>query len=311
MAYPVAVVQSFVEPGCVEQNRAHAAHLTAEAAARGARLILLPAACISDVFRGAEKLAESIPGRSTDVLAQAAGDAIVALPLLEQSDGKVYGACALAGRSGIRGVARQTHLARDSGGHNSFSDSEVIAAGNELSIFDLDGVRVGILLGFDAEFPEAFRALALRGADIVLAALNCVLPDTNFLCGMAMRNRLPLLVSNRIGFRRVYPAMPEYSAAAMSLLQEKDGSFLQRCKGGSTIIDADGRLLAQPSQESRRDPAPDPAMIAGLPAAALIPSAHFQEEQVLSASLRIDEIRVQRLTSPFIAERREELYRVE
>jgi hypothetical protein len=39
-----------------------------------------------------------------------------------------------------------------------------------------------------------------------------------------------------------------------------------------------------------------------------VPLAHFQEDELLTASFRIDELRLQRLSSPFISERREELY---
>ena len=151
---------------------------------------------------------------------------------------------------------------------------------------------------------EAFRALTLRGADLILVAQNSHEPDARFLSAMAVRNRVPLLVANRLGFRKVYPTVPEFSAGVMSLLQDKDGTFLMRSRGGSMIIDADGRIAAQPAQNVQQDL--EATADARLHEA---PLAHFQEDEILSASFRIDDIRVQRLTSPFISERREELYR--
>ena len=304
MAYPVAVIQMTVDAGDVEQNRQAATRMTAMAVAQGARLVLFPEACISDIYREAAALAEPIPGPTTETIARVAGDAVIALPLLEKgADGNVYSACALVTSSGVAGVARKTHLYRDSTGHDSFRDADVIAPGAELSLFELGDVRIGVAIGFDAEFPEVFRALSLRGADIVLVAQNGLEPDLRYLSAMAMRNRVPLLVANRIGFRKVYPVVPEFSAASMAILQDKGGAFLMRCRGNSAIIDADGRLLAQP----RLNIQTDLDATAGVPFGAA-PVAHFQEDEILTSSFRLEDLRVQRLTSPFIAERHEELY---
>ncbi|HYG78378.1 MAG TPA: carbon-nitrogen hydrolase family protein [Planctomycetota bacterium] len=306
MAYPAAVAQITVEAGDVETNRQTVVRSVGEAAGKGARLIVFPEACISDLYRDAAKFAEAIPGPTTEMVARVAGEAIAAVPLLEKgTDGKVYSSCALISASGVRGVARKTHLHRDSSGHDSFRDADVLSAGSELSVFDLGELRVGILLGFDAEFPEAFRALMLRGADLIVVAQNVLEPDQKFLSAMALRNRVPLLVANRLGFRKVYPAVPEFSAGVMSLLQDKDGTFLMRSRGGSAIFDADGRIAAQPRQNVEAD-------LSATAGARFnpVPIAHFQEDEILTASFRIDDLRVQRLTSPFISERREELYRV-
>jgi len=304
MAFPVAVLQPDVEPGAVEENRQTITRLTAEAAAGGARLIALPEACVCDIYRGAQKLAETIPGPTTDMLQRVAGNAIVALPLLEKKDGNVFSSCALVAADGVKGVARKTHLYRDATGHDAYQDAEVIAAGDKLSVIDLGEIKVGVLLGFDAEFPEAFRTLALRGADLVVVALNTLEPDRAFLSSMALRNRLPLLVANRLGFKKVYPTVPELTAMSQSLLQDKEGAFLARAKGSSVIIDESGRIAAEPGSAAQRDLED----LAGVPERMRIPQAHFQEETTLKASFKLDELRVQRLSTPFIAERREALY---
>ena len=304
MAYPVSVIQATLEPGDVDANRHEIQQLISAAATKGARLIVLPEACISDIFRGAEALAENIPGATTELVQRAAGDAIVAIPILERSGDSIYSTCAFVSKDGVRGIARKTHLYRDASGHDAFRDSEIMKAGAELSIVDLGDANAGVLIGFDAEFPEAFRALAMRGADFIVVALNQIHVDVPFLSAMAVRNRIPLLVANRIGFRRIYPGVPEFSAMAMSLVQDKQGAFLARCRGGSVILDAAGHAMAEPGHHVQRDL----EMIAGAPPAAIIPLAHFQQDEILSASFRIDELRVQRLTSPYFSERRPELY---
>ena len=301
MAFPVAVIQMFIESGDIEQNRQTVTRMVAAAVSGGARLIVFPEACITDINRSSAGLAEPIPGPTTDLVARIAGGAVIALPLLQKDENnRIYSACALISKDRVLGVARKTHLYRDESGHDTFRDSELMAAGNELGMFELGEARVGVLLGFDAEFPEAFRALSLRGADLILVVLNRVEPDHGFLSAMALRNRVPLLVSNRMGFKKIYPAVPEFSASSIALLQDKEGSFLVRCKGSSAIIDADGRTVAQPCQEPLSNP--------DAPAGMAIPLAHFQEEKVLTASFRIEELRVRRMTSPYIAERRVDLY---
>ncbi|HYF49384.1 MAG TPA: carbon-nitrogen hydrolase family protein [Planctomycetota bacterium] len=305
MAYPVAVLQPELEPGAVDENRHAITRMVAEAASSGARLIVLPEACVSDLYREAGKLAEPVPGPSTEMISRVCGSAAVALPLLEKKDGKVFSACVLLNSSGIKGVARKAHLYRDASGHDAYQDAEVLAAGAELSVIDLGETKVGVLLGFDAEFPEAFRTLALGGADVAVVALNTVEPDRAFLSGMALRNRLPLLVANRLGFKKVYPTVPELTAMSQSLLQDKDGAFLARCKGSSVILDENGRVVAEPGAEVQRDL----EELAGVPDRMRIPQAHFQEECTLKASFKLEELRLQRLTTPYIAERREALYR--
>ena len=307
MAFPVAVAQVQVEPGEVDENRLAMIHHAEWAISRGAQLVVFPEACISDIFRGAQAFAETIPGPTTEIAASIAQDSALAIPLLERSpDGKIYSSCALVTREGVQGIARKCHLFHDANGHDLFRDDDVVAPAGELTIFDLGDIRVGVLLGFDAEFPEAFRTHALRGADLIIAPLNCIEPDLPFLTAMASHNRIPLAIANRIGFRKIYPGMPELSAVSLPILQDKERNFVARCKGGSVILDERGRIMAQPQGQT---PGEDASRIAlEAPVGAVVQPSHFQHEEVLSASFRIEELRVQRITSPFFSQRRKALY---
>lgn len=304
MAYPISVVQLDVDYAHSQLNRDAALALASEAIARGARLVVFPEACISDYFRGAESLAETIPGALTDAFSKIAGTATIALPLLEKDrGGSVFSSCAFVNAAGVAGVARKTHLYHDPSGLDGFKDAEIVCAGNELPIIDAGEMRVGVALGFDAEFPEVFRTLALKGADAILVPLNCVEPDIAFLRAMARRNRVAIAVANRIGFKRIYPAAPEFSATATSIVQDKRGEFLIRCKGGSVIIGPDGTIEAAPTAHSTAgDTEPS------IPDRVKIPRGHFQGEEILTASFVIDDLRVQRLTHPLITARRVDLY---
>ena len=56
----------------------------------------------------------------------------------------------------------------DLSGSESYRESATNAPGDELVTFDLDGVRVGLTICYDLRFPELFRILALRGAEVIV-----------------------------------------------------------------------------------------------------------------------------------------------
>ena len=43
-----------------------------------------------------------------------------------------------------------------------------MAAGCELAVVDIEGVKVGLGICYDLRFPELFRLLALRGAELIV-----------------------------------------------------------------------------------------------------------------------------------------------
>ncbi len=47
-------------------------------------------------------------------------------------------------------------------------EEAAFATGSRYTVFDLDGVRAGLLVCFDVEFPESVRALARAGCEVVL-----------------------------------------------------------------------------------------------------------------------------------------------
>lgn len=91
---------------------------------------------------------------------------------------------------------------------------------------ELAGLRVSLLICFDVEFPEAVRAAAVAGADVVLAptALAAGFDDVPqvLLRARALENGVALAYANHTG--------------------EEDGLVLG---GGSVIVGPDGGLLAE------------------------------------------------------------------
>jgi len=95
----------------------------------------------------------------------------------------------------IVGSYRKTHLFG--------SERETYVAGNELLIVDLDGVRAGIMICFDVEFPEVARALVKAGANLLVTISANMDPFGRdhdvFATVRALENSVPHLYVNQVG----------------------------------------------------------------------------------------------------------------
>jgi predicted amidohydrolase len=115
-----------------------------------------------------------------------------------ERDGEaLYNTAVLVGPQGCRGRYRKLHLFKH--------EKDFFQPGNlGLPVFDCGPARVGMLICFDWLFPEAWRVLALQGADVICHPCNLVLP------GLAQRavpvhalmNRLYIVTANRVGTER-------------------------------------------------------------------------------------------------------------
>jgi predicted amidohydrolase len=140
----------------------------------GADLLLFPELSLSGPFRSVAD-AQPLRGPAVDSLVELAIRHRIYLSagLLESDNGRLYNTLILAGPEGYIGSYRKIHL--------NESDKKWASAGTEWKTFDLPVGRVGLLLGYDAIFPESARILALRGCDLVLcaAAQSCPVPASH------------------------------------------------------------------------------------------------------------------------------------
>jgi predicted amidohydrolase len=161
----VAVVQFSPNSGDVAGNLDRVAGETA--ALGDADLVVFPELVVTGSVADretAERLAESIPGVSTERLreiAASAGAYLVAGLIERDADsGQLYNSAVLVGPSGVCGTYRKLHLA---------GEDRAWATPGDLGLptFDIPAGRIGVLIGYDVLFPEAARSLALDGADII------------------------------------------------------------------------------------------------------------------------------------------------
>src|ERR687890_2655782 len=82
-------------------------------------------------------------------------------------------------------------------------ESEAFVAGDELLIVELCGLKMGIMICFDVEFPEVARALARAGAELLLTISANMEPFGNdhavFCSARALENGLPHFYVNQVG----------------------------------------------------------------------------------------------------------------
>ena len=174
----IAVAQLAIAVGEPDANRQAAAAAVAEAAASGARLVVLPELCDSGYVFGdaatppaAEAAGLAAPVDDNVTLRQwrslaAAHGLLIAGGFCELgADGRLYNSAALVGSAGTRAVYRKVHL----------WDKEklVFTPGDALPpVVDTELGRIALMICYDLEFPEWVRLAALDGADLIAAPVN-------------------------------------------------------------------------------------------------------------------------------------------
>jgi deaminated glutathione amidase len=150
----------------VNLDRVRAA--AASAAAQGAGLAVFPEGTQARFSADLRAVAEPLDGPFCRGLAEAAassGLAIVASLFEPSPDGRVYNTTVGYEVDGsLAAVYRKIHLFDALG----FRESDTVAPGDEVVIASLAGLRIGFMTCYDVRFPELARALAARGADLLV-----------------------------------------------------------------------------------------------------------------------------------------------
>jgi predicted amidohydrolase len=138
------------------------------AARQGAALAVFPEATQARFSTSLRAVAEPVDGPFCQGLAEAARDsgvAAVAGVFEPAPDGRVYNTAVAVDATGhLIAAYRKIHLFDALGNR----ESALVAPGAEVVVADLAGLRVGFMTCYDVRFPELARALADRGADLIV-----------------------------------------------------------------------------------------------------------------------------------------------
>lgn len=165
-----------------------------------ADLIVLPELAVSGyLFESRDGLAacaEEVPGGPTcRMLAGLCRDRNLAVVagLAERAGDRLYNSAVLVTPGGDIGLYRKAHL---------FLDEQDLFAPGDLAfpVFEYRGVKLGLLVCFDHFFPEAARALALKGAQVICHPSNLVLRYAHITTACrSIENRVFWVLANRTG----------------------------------------------------------------------------------------------------------------
>ncbi|PHR20829.1 MAG: N-carbamoylputrescine amidase [Sphingopyxis sp.] len=202
-----------------QENIEAVSGLVAEAAERGAQIILPPELfagpyfCKTEdeaLFALAQPVGESGPVLAMQKLARQYGVAIPA-SFFERDGPHHYNSLAMIDPDGeIMGVYRKSHIPDGPGYEEKF----YFRPGNTgFKVWDIFGTRIGIGVCWDQWYPETARAMALMGAEILFypTAIGSEPYDAEFdtsrmwrraMQGHAVSNCMPIVASNRIGIEQ-------------------------------------------------------------------------------------------------------------
>jgi predicted amidohydrolase len=210
-----------------------------EAASEGARVVALPEVFI---WRGDKKdereSAETIPGPTSQALASLAGDLGIHLlggSILEAISGreKVYNTSVLFGPQGdLLATYRKIHLFDvDLDNGVTARESDTREFGHAVVVAETDFCPMGLTVCYDLRFPELYRELSFKGAQIIFV-------PSAFTAYTGKAHWEPLLRARAIE-NQVYVVAPDQFG-------RNPRSF--ETHGHSMIVDPWGRILAEAAE---------------------------------------------------------------
>lgn len=270
----------------VEENINKADQMVRQAAAQGANIILLPELFERPYFcqeRRYEYYAYAKPVMENDAVLhfiEVAKELHVVLPIsFYEKDGNVlYNSIAIIDADGtMLGVYRKTHIPDD----HYYQEKFYFTPGNTgFCVWNTAFGTIGVGICWDQWFPETARAMAVKGAEILLyptaigsePILECdSMPHwRRCMQGHAGSNLMPVMAANRIGEETVTPC-EENGGQSSSLV----------FYGSSFITDATGELVVSASRD---------------------------KEEVLVATFDLDAIAADRLSWGIFRDRRPDWY---
>jgi len=213
-----------------------------EAAAAGAKLVVYPEVAFHRFFpqhprgRRPEPEAEGVPGPTTDRFAMLARElgVVVVLNLFERDGEKTYDASPVIDAGGkVLGCTRMVHVMDGPCWHET---GYYHPGDRGAPVYETAAGRIGVAICYDRHFPEYTRALALKGADLVVVPQAGAVdewPEGLFEAEMrvaAFQNGCFVALANRVG------AEERLTFAGESFVADPFGRVIARAPRGEDAI---------------------------------------------------------------------------
>ena len=210
----VAAIQMSMSP-TYEENIAKADKMVQEAAAKGAKLILLPELferryfCQIEDYARFDYAEDAESSKTLSHFSALATKLNVVLPVsfFEKKNAAYFYSIAIFDSDGsLKGIYRKSHIPTG----QCYEEKFYFSPGDTgFKVFQTAVGKIGIGICWDQWFPETARILALKGAEILLfpTAIGSepVLPKDskahwqNVMIGHAAANVIPVVAANRVG----------------------------------------------------------------------------------------------------------------
>jgi deaminated glutathione amidase len=195
-----------------DRNLERADRLVRDAAARGAELVVLPEKwTVLGDRRDLEAGAQTLDGPAISWARAAAAELaidLVAGSMYERGPGEEKGSntSVHVGPDGeLRSVYRKIHLFDVEVDGAVYAESATEDPGDEIVVTELaGGAPLGMSICYDLRFPELYRILAIRGAQIMTVPAAFTLPTTRdhwevLVRARAIENQCFVIAANQIG----------------------------------------------------------------------------------------------------------------
>jgi predicted amidohydrolase len=164
----LAAFQMIAREGDVDANLALIDAAAAEAKAEGADILVAPELATTgygagDAIRALAEPADGAQAARLSAIAEQHGMAIVA-GFAERAGDRLYNSSIFAEPSGRRHVYRKCQL------YGAYERALFTPGDAPPGLVAYAGLKLGMLICYDVEFPELVRGLALKGADAILVS---------------------------------------------------------------------------------------------------------------------------------------------
>lgn len=199
MDFLVGVVQMDGQMGNVSANLAKAQQFVDQAVQKEVKLLVFPELFSTgyDLKDKIASFAETDDGPTVQFLTKNAKKhrTYIVGCYIEKDGADIFDTAILCGPDGVIGKHRKVNLWGE--------EQKYFIPGEDFRVWETELGKIGMLICYDADFPEASRALALQGAEIII----CTTAGTkdfdlfygNFICSRAYENGCFLVLANRVG----------------------------------------------------------------------------------------------------------------
>jgi predicted amidohydrolase len=179
----------------------------------------------------ANHLAEDLNGITAGFMKKISADtgAIIVGGFIERDGDRIFNAAAMISGDKVIGTYRKIHL---------FNKEKFwFTPGDKpLQVFELNGMKIGMMICFDWIFPEVTRTLVLRGAQIIAHPSNLVMPYCqSAMVTRCLENRVFAVTANRTG--RETRGDDDFHFTGRSQITCVNGNILSSAPMGQTCLD--------------------------------------------------------------------------